>query len=352
MSNVFDAARLALLLSACLAAAADLGAATTGGCTLARIAEWPVRPGLGHVVVDGAINGHKVGVVLDTGAATSALVRAAVVRLDLGSRQSRARGMGIGGETGVDTVVVDELAIAGTVVRRNWRMLAVGEHPLGDDIAVILGEDFFRQVDLEFDLRNGVVRLFQPQSCEGRSLAYWTSSGAFEADLDVDATSTPRPEVRVDVNGRQFIALLDSGASRSVLTRSAAQSLGVTQDSAGVLPAGCFRGFGAKAIELWVGSFDSFRIGNELIRGPRLHFADLWQHSTFKDTGRAPRRTMQADMLLGADFMRAHRMLVSHSQRKIYFEHVGGTVFPEGPPRPCALTSGNDPPAKPPAKGD
>ena len=32
-------------------------------------------------------------------------------------------------------------------------------------------------------------------------------------------------------------------------------------------------------------------------------------------------------MLLGADFLHAHRVLVAHSQRKIYFTYAGGPVF-------------------------
>jgi hypothetical protein len=32
-------------------------------------------------------------------------------------------------------------------------------------------------------------------------------------------------------------------------------------------------------------------------------------------------------MLLGADFLRAHRLLVAHSQQKIYFTYAGGPVF-------------------------
>jgi hypothetical protein len=32
-------------------------------------------------------------------------------------------------------------------------------------------------------------------------------------------------------------------------------------------------------------------------------------------------------MLLGVDFLRSHRVLVAHSQRKLYFSYIGGTVF-------------------------
>jgi len=32
-------------------------------------------------------------------------------------------------------------------------------------------------------------------------------------------------------------------------------------------------------------------------------------------------------MILGADFIRAHRLLVSHSKHRLYFTYVGGPVF-------------------------
>jgi hypothetical protein len=40
-------------------------------------------------------------------------------------------------------------------------------------------------------------------------------------------------------------------------------------------------------------------------------------------------------MLLGVDFLKAHRVLVAHSQRKIYFTYVGGPVFERVKPLPA-----------------
>src|SRR4029077_7857232 len=60
------------LASACSAAAAPK-------CTLARIADLPVRLERNHLVVDGTVNGQKVGVMLDTGARTF-VVRPAAIR--------------------------------------------------------------------------------------------------------------------------------------------------------------------------------------------------------------------------------------------------------------------------------
>jgi len=62
------------------------------------------------------------------------------------------------------------------------------------------------------------------------------------------------------------------------------------------------------------------------------------QHARFDETGSHLRRRVSGvpDMLLGSDFLRAHRVLIAHSQRKMYFSYTGGTVFPEAPGKPCS----------------
>ena len=35
----------------------------------------------------------------------------------------------------------------------------------------------------------------------------------------------------------------------------------------------------------------------------------------------------QPEMLLGADFLRSHRVLFAASQRRFYFSYIGGAVF-------------------------
>ena len=54
--------------------------------------------------------------------------------------------------------MIDEFAI-GPVVRKNLGLLVGGEQPLREDVAVILGEDFFRQFDIEFDLPHDMAHI-------------------------------------------------------------------------------------------------------------------------------------------------------------------------------------------------
>ena len=131
----------------------------------------------------------------------------------------------------------------------------------------------------------------------------------------------------VAVNGRPMLALLDTGATASALSMSEAARLGVTTKTPGAATAGCSVGIGRKPVDYWSGPFESFAIGNEVIRNPTLRFADV-----LSDTGpfaNVPR------MVLGVDFLRAHRVYVARSQRKFYFTYTGGTVFPVDATKGC-----------------
>jgi len=46
-------------------------------------------------------------------------------------------------------------------------------------------------------------------------------------------------------------------------------------------------------------------------------------------------RTSPPDVILGTDFMKAHRMLISRSQDKVYFSYTGGLIFPATPALDC-----------------
>ena len=332
------------------AAAAAIGLALAGSsaaaeskCKMGRIAEWPLRAGGRLPVTDGEINGQKVGILLDTGAELSLILRSAARRLGL-TRYGAGRVFGVGGEEHAEVTQVDEFRI-GQAVRKNWRVVVAGEGG-SDDIAVFLGDPFFEQVDVEFDLAHKAVRLYETKNCEGVSLAYWATEPAGE--VPIEAGSGIR--LTVAINGKPIRAQLDSGASASVLSKPDAARLGVTPESPGVVSTACVTdGDSKRTLDSWVGQFESFAIGNERIRNPTIRFADLWKRMTYTETGsRLPNRFAGLpDMLLGVDFLRAHRVLVARSQRKMYFTYAGGTVFPGKPSKPCNQASPGDPSASP-----
>ena len=327
-------------------AAVAIGLAPAGNasaeskCKMGRIAELPLRAGGRVPVTDGEINGQKVGILLDTGAEMNLILRSAARKLDL-TRRGAGRVFSVTGESHAEVTQVDEFRI-GQSVWKNWRVRVAGEGSFGSDVAVLLGDPFFERFDVEFDLAHNSVRLYEAKDCDGVSLAYWATEPAGEVPIEAGRAI----RFTVSINGKPLRAELDSGSTDSVLSKPDAARLGVTPESPGIAAGACIRdGETKKTLDTWVGQFDSFAIGNERIRNPRIHFADLWRNMTYTKTGsRLPTQFAgQPDMLLGADFLRAHRVLVARSQRKMYFTYAGGTVFPNMPGKGCDA----DPPPKP-----
>jgi predicted aspartyl protease len=308
-------------------------------CTMARIEEWPIRLVRNQLVVDGAINGRKIGIALDTGAMLSLVLRRAAIRLELPRQEVKGlRIFGIGGESQVEVAIVGEFTI-GQVSLKDWRLYVAGEQSLDDGADVLLGEDFLHAFDVEFDLAHNAVRLFQSRGCDGMSLAYWTTDVADEVEIEPVADTHPEIVLAVQINGQPVRAKLDSGSSSSVLTKRDAAAAGVTPETPGVVAVGKILGLGASGVDNWIGPFQSFVIGNEIVRDTKIRFGDLYKDTKYTATGSNIRRSVEQlqPMLLGADFLRAHRVLVAHGRRKLYFTYAGGPVFGTGSMPPPAV---------------
>jgi predicted aspartyl protease len=218
---------------------------------------------------------------------------------------------GVDGRVPVAVTNIDTVRI-GTATRRNWHMLVLGEQDFGNDVAVILGDDFFQRADIEFDHPRRVVRMFHPgPECAGESLAYW---GAASVVPMGPVERRPRILVPVHINGKPFWAVLDSGAVLTQLDVTTAAEVGVTPDTPGVTVAGTTSGLRSSEAITWLGAFESFVIGDESVARPNLLFGELG---------------LRRSLLLGADFLLKHRVLIAHSQRKVYFSYVGAA---EGEP--------------------
>jgi hypothetical protein len=207
-----------------------------------------------------------------------------------------------------------------------------------------LGEDFLSSFDVEFDLANGVVRLWQPKDCDGASLAYWTRDVAGEVAIEAVTDMRRKIAFAVHLNGKRVHAMLDSGASTSIVSKHDAEAVGAT-------PAGTTIGSSAWARRPSRHGSASSITSRSATRTSRCRDS-RFGHLPGSDL-RGDRQQNLEERVRGAAHAArrrlpaAHRTLVSHSQRKMYFTYVGGPVF---------VTGRTKPPAQPPSgekpKGD
>jgi len=271
-----------------------------------------------------------VGVLLDTGAYASSMTKASADKLDIPTRPTNEIVAGFGGTSRVFLTTLEEVKL-GEAVRKNWRVRVIGERPI-PNVDFILGDDFFKLVDLEFDYAKGVVRVFQPENCKKSFLGYWDPNAQV-----IERENEDKIVVPIKVNGRAGRAMLDSGASSSIVALSFAEDVGIRKDSPGVTAASCSGGIGGAVNRNWLARFDSISIGDEVIRDAQLRVQD---YTTDMGGSRRP----PPDMFLGTDFLKSHRVYVARSQDKVYFSYTGGVVFPAMPSVECdERTAGKSP---------
>ena len=320
-------ASLAFLLAGLL-----LGGPAAAQCKLEKIGEWSVQLPGNQPIIDGAINGTKVGILLDTGASSSMVTREAATRLKLPMAPlNNVRVYGVGGVQTPDAADIAEFRL-GEAVKKDWTVLVADAR--AGRVGFILGDDFFRQLDLELDLPHGVMRFFRSTGCERANLGYWSPQANVMVPLEGDRGI----RFVTELNGVQLQTMLDTGASNTVVSLGMARAAGFNQEAPDVVGAGCASGVGARSIETWYGAFDRFVIGDQAIRNATLTVSDLWRHSrTMGGTGSNVRRGPEGspEMLLGMDFLRTHRIFISRAHKRMWFTHEGGLVFPTSPRAAC-----------------
>ena len=300
--------------------------AAASKCQLGLVAELKVSFENRRPIFTARIDGKPVRVLVDTGAFTSLVRLESARRLGL----SRTEGdlgevSGVGGTRPSALVRLDSFEVAGVNFRKFPMMMA---DVRSDAFDVLMGLDFLARTDLELDLAHGVVRLLQPTNCASEQMPYWAEKGYSQAPL---TRSGPNEYFRVDVrlNTSVVHAFIDSGAARSVASPQAASRARITLSA----PAGSFSGIGPGTVEHRLGELDSFTLGDETIRRTRLQIADLFRGTGTVSLGSHVQRRSEGlpDMLLGADFLTSHRVLVSQTHKTVYFTYEGGPVFDVSP---------------------
>jgi clan AA aspartic protease (TIGR02281 family) len=321
----------AIAFGLCLAASSAAHAARAehtapaAPCQLQEVGELPIQIVAGQLVVEGSINGEDVRMVVDTGSPATVLSRPAAEALGLPIRKIEGlKFYGVGGEDNGERAHIKEFKV-GALAAQDFDMAVTGGRDMGGAQG-LLGALFLLQADVEFDVPDGKLRFFMPNTCQTDEVVYWRKPYAVAPMIGTD---NDQIKVTVQLNGRPIEAEMDTGSSLSVLTRKGADDLGVRSGEDGQPGVTRMQGIGPHLVPVSSHVFSSFSFGDETIRNARIPIAELFVDSTVSEMGSRIGRSAvdQPQMLLGADFFRSHRVYVSRGQRKVYVSYEGGPVF-------------------------
>ena len=264
-------------------------------------------PGLG-ITTQGRINGKPATLLVDTGAFETMLTRTGAERHGLRLRYAKATAYGVGGLSRIYTARVDEFATGPADMKRT-ELRVIGDTATPPSFDGLAGAPFLLQADLEFSLPTKEIKFFRPSNCQDRFLAYWDEN-AVVLPFEPSSSDSPNPEFTVLLNGQKLRAIIDSGASRTSVSLDAARRAGLKLDAPGVERLGDVTGIGTARVAHWAAMFDTLQIGAETIRQAEIGVIDT--------------NRLKIDVILGADFLRAHRVLFAMSQQRLYLSYIGG----------------------------
>ncbi|EHH68959.1 retroviral-like aspartic protease family protein [Gluconobacter morbifer] len=293
-----------LLMLAGLAACAE----EPKKCTLYVSGTMPVLNTVGSPIVRAAINGHPVALGVDTGAFNSIIGEQYAIPLGTEGTANSVLVHGVGGDTFAQVVVVDKLDM-GTSSASNIMMIAGGKFPghIGDlPIVGLFGRDFLRNYDTIVDMPSHRVELVTARGCHSATPAW---SGPVHAVPVYEAAGENPPQsVQLDMklNGRSVETTLDTGASRTLVTRAAAHRAGVTNAMLEQDPYSTGYGMTRDPMKIYRHRFQTLQIGD-------MTFHDV----VLSVGGDIP----GAEALLGADLMRHYRLWIPRFGNRVYFQH-------------------------------
>ncbi|KQQ87427.1 aspartyl protease family protein [Massilia sp. Leaf139] len=304
--------RATLAFCALLFPFAAQGQADVPKCRYAEVGSLPLRytgPGLA-LTTEGSINGTPATMLVDTGAFDTVLTKTGTERRKLFMRATGHYARGIGGSATIYQARVDEISAGPTKSGRTW-LPVLADFGFAPSFDAIIGAPFLLQADMELSLATKELRFFRPTGCSDRFLAYWDEA-AMEIPFEGNSGRSPNPQFTVLINGKKMRAMIDTGAASTVIGRKAAERAGLKLDGSGATRLGDSAGIGAERVAHWSATVETFQIAEETVKNAEIGVLD-W------DGG--------VDILLGADFLRAHRVLFAMSQQKIYLSYIGGDPF-------------------------
>ena len=321
-----------LLLSAVNAAPAVAGAACG---PLKIMTSLDVKPdGAGRPMITAMINDKPVALLVDTGGALSSLTKRAVRELNLQTSASRIRMTNIAGSSENLEARLPSITLGGLRVEGPYFMVLPGPENGGSEIAAfggLLGSEMLRNIDFDFDFEANKVNLISQDHCAG-NVVYWQAPAVAVVPFTFSAMG--HITFRMELDGRRVNAMLDTGASNTILNLDVARrNFRVDVNAPDVEKIGEIgRGqTGVYRKQFKTISFEGVSVMNPVI----TMYPDLMGGSGLGETrtGSIIRETRGGlpDVILGMNVLSEMHVYIASKERKLYITAASPQAAPTPP---------------------
>ncbi len=295
-------------------------------CAVHKVTEVPLIPPSPPATTRWSIamtlDGKPVTMMLDSGATGLMIDAEVAARLGLRQRSDmRAFASGLGGTVYRRVFEVVAVGIGSQVTERDQIIIEMTEsQAAGRGFDGIVGMRAFERNDIEIDFPARTMRLYRARFCPAGSPPWPAGFGTFPRAGRQSGDN--RPMVAVTLDGRTVKALVDTGATTTVVDHSFAKTVGARDAPPPGARQGTMRTMSEATVPMW-----QHRFGAADIVGLRFPAPNIW----ILDLG------MTADMVVGLDILARTRIWISNGSDAVYVARGGArggapSGAPGGPP--------------------
>ncbi len=277
-----------------------------------------LRPSESHLeeFVPVKINGADKLLLLDTGGYTTQLTPQAVEKMKLSVGGSSYQLQDVRGNIRSATAAVSSFEM-GAIRAKDISLMVMGDDDMGQTAKFdgLLASDMFLAYDLDMDFGHDKLNFISTDHCPGK-VVYWGAQTVAEVPLRI---INGHYLIDIALDGRRLVAMLDTGATRSVLGAGEAQQyFGLTPNSPDMPILGKTNGSVTTYMHKFgVLSFEGIEIHDPTIAILQSGFLQRRQAPTGSRI--ADKKLAQPwDMILGMDMMRHLHLYLATKERKLY----------------------------------
>lgn len=283
-----------------------------------------IRPDRGaRPMITAMIDDKPVALLVDTGGALSSLTKRAVRELNLQTGASRVELRNVAGksenlEARLPSITLGRLRQEGAY----FMVLPGDDDPSGPSIEQfggILGGEMLRNVDVDFDFAANKLNLISPDHCAG-NVVYWQAPALAVVPMTINYAN--HIIFRMELDGRRVNAMLDTGASTTILNLDVARrTFRVDVNAPDVERVGEVSGGYTASVyrrRFKTMAFEGVTINNPMITmyPDMMGGANLGQQSTGSlirdERGGLP------DLILGMSTLSQMHVYIAYKERKLY----------------------------------
>ncbi len=267
--------------------------------------------------------------LVDTGGPFSSVTQQTVQELGLTTVQNNR---GLRSVTGAVTNLLARLpTIAiGRLQQKNALYYVMPDSGGMNEFDGVLGGEFFKQYDTDLDFNSGKINLFVQDHCPGQ-VVYWPNTGVAVVPFRADASN--HITFRVELDGKQLEAGLDTGASTTVLNLDdARRTFSVDVNAPDVEKVGELTG--GYTANIYRRQFKTLAFGGVTIDNPMITLLpDMMNGAVGRQSQTGSligSRGGLPGLILGMSTMADMHIFISYKERKLYIT----TVNPQAAPSP------------------